>query len=98
MKKDKLIRVVAAKLNKHNNEVKDVVEVIFETIIDALGKGESVDVVGFVSFEVRERCAREGRNPRTGELLKLASTKTPAFRPGKTLRDTVKQAHLAGGH
>ena len=91
MKKDKLVRIVASKLNKHNNEVRDVIETIFDTIISVLGEDGSVDIVGFGSFEVRERKSRSGRNPRTGEILHIPSTKTPAFKPGKNLRDAVKK-------
>lgn len=90
MNKDQLVRHVAGKLNKHNNEVKDVVELIFDSIIAALGRQETVDIVGFGSFEVRERQARSGRNPRTGEMMQLASTRAAAFRPGKRLKESVR--------
>lgn len=90
MNKDQLVRHVAGKLNKHNNEVKDVVELIFDSIIAALGRQETVDIVGFGSFEVRKRQARSGRNPRTGESMQLASTQAAAFRAGKRLKEAVR--------
>lgn len=90
MNKDQLVRQVAGKLNKHNNEVKDVIETIFDSIMAALGRDESVDIVGFGSFEVRERQARSGRNPRTGEQMQLKSSRAAAFRPGKRLKEVVR--------
>ncbi len=55
-----------------------------------MAKGDKVQLVGFGTFEVRERKAREGRNPSTGEAIKIAAQKVPAFKPGKALKDKVK--------
>ena len=55
----------------------------------ALGKGESVQLVGFGTFSVKERAAREGRNPRTGEVVKIKAAKAPAFKAGKALKEKV---------
>ena len=55
-----------------------------------LAKGDSVQLIGFGSFSVKERAAREGRNPRTGETVKIAAAKVPAFKAGKALKDKVK--------
>ena len=57
---------------------------------DALAKGEAVQLMGFGTFSVKERAAREGRNPRTGETVKIAASKVPAFKAGKALKDKVK--------
>ena len=56
---------------------------------DALAKGESVQLIGFGTFSVKERAAREGRNPRTGEVVKIKAAKAPAFKAGKALKDKV---------
>ena len=56
---------------------------------DALAKGESVQLIGFGTFSVKERAAREGRNPRTGEVVKIKAAKTPSFKAGKALKDKV---------
>jgi DNA-binding protein HU-beta len=60
-----------------------------DAITDALKKGDTVSVVGFGTFSVRERAAREGRNPRTGETIKIKASKNPAFKAGKALKDAV---------
>jgi DNA-binding protein HU-beta len=68
------------------------VEVLTHVISDALEKGDSVSLPGFGTFEVRERAARTGRNPKTGEKLKIAAAKVPAFKPGSTLKAAVNGA------
>ena len=60
-----------------------------DAITDALKKGDTVSLVGFGTFSVRERAAREGRNPRTGETIKIKASKNPAFKAGKALKDAV---------
>ena len=60
-----------------------------DSVKEALAKGDKVSLVGFGTFEVRERAAREGKNPRTGENLTIAACKVPAFKPGKALKDKV---------
>ena len=91
MKKDKLIRTVAAKMNKHNVEVKQTIETIFDTIIETLKKNESVTIVGFGSFEVRARKRKIGRNPKTGAVVSIPPGKNVAFRPGETLKTLFKK-------
>lgn len=66
------------------------VDAIFETISEALKEGDKVQIIGFGNFEVRERSARKGRNPQTGEEIEIAASKVPAFKPGKALKDVVK--------
>jgi DNA-binding protein HU-beta len=62
---------------------------VIDSITGALKSGDQVSVVGFGTFTVRERAARTGRNPRTGEEIKIAAAKVPAFKPGKALKDAV---------
>ncbi|OIS65855.1 DNA-binding protein, partial [Bacillus subtilis] len=66
------------------------VEKVFDTISEALKSGEKVSIPGFGTFEVRERAARKGRNPQTGEEIDIPATKAPAFKPAKALKDAVK--------
>ncbi|MGG3493807.1 HU family DNA-binding protein, partial [Brevibacillus choshinensis] len=66
------------------------VDAILEAISNSLQNGEKVSLIGFGNFEVRERAARKGRNPQTGEEIEIASSKLPAFKPGKELKDLVK--------
>lgn len=66
------------------------VDAVFDTILNALKDGDKVQLIGFGNFEVRERAARKGRNPQTGEEIEIAASKVPAFKPGKALKDAVK--------
>ena len=89
MNKTDLVNAVAAKgLTK--KDAAPAVDALFGAIEGALVKGEKVQLIGFGTFEVRERAAKEGRNPRTGETIKIAATKVPAFKAGKALKDAVK--------
>jgi len=63
---------------------------LFETISHTLAKGEKIQLVGFGTFEIRERAERTGRNPQTGEEMTIPATKIPAFKPGKELKEAVK--------
>lgn len=74
-------------LNKKESEL--IVNTIFDSIGDALIEGERVEIRGFGSFTVRERDAREARNPKSGEVVKIPSKKTPFFKTGKELREKV---------
>ncbi|HOO25153.1 MAG TPA: HU family DNA-binding protein [Clostridiales bacterium] len=65
------------------------VKVVFDAIGDALAKGDKVQLIGFGTFEVRERAAKQGRNPKTGEVIEIAATKAPAFKAGKDLKVKV---------
>ena len=75
-------------LNK--KDVKAVVDGVFDHITEHLTRGDKVQITGFGSFEVRERAARQGVNPSTGEKLDIAASKAPAFKAGRSLRDSVK--------
>ena len=89
MNKTQLIDVVAAKTDLKKKEAEAAVNATIEAIAEALKAGDKVQLVGFGTFEVKERAAREGRNPRTGETIKIAASKTPAFSAGKGLKDAV---------
>ena len=66
------------------------VDAVFAAVTEYLSKGEKVQLIGFGTFEVRERAARKGRNPQTGKEIKIAASKVPAFKAGKALKDAVK--------
>ncbi len=89
MNKSELIERVAAATGKTKKEAGQVVDAVLETISEALKRGEKVSLVGFGNFEVRERSARTGRNPQTGETIHIEATRVPAFKPGKQLKEAV---------
>ena len=89
--KAELIERVAEKTNLTKKEVTATVDALCELIQEALQNGEKVQVIGFGNFEVRDRAARKGRNPQTGEEIEIAASKVPAFKPGKALKDAVKK-------
>ena len=90
MNKTELIAAVAEKagLSKKNAEV--AVAAVIDSVVDSLKKGDKVSLLGFGTFEVRERAARTGKNPQTGAAIKIAACKVPAFKAGKALKDAVK--------
>jgi DNA-binding protein HU-beta len=88
--KTQLVDLVAEKGGLSKKTSKQAVESILDGIAGSLAKGEKVQLVGFGTFEVRHRKAREGRNPATGEKIKIKALKVPAFKPGKALKDKVK--------
>ena len=83
--------LVAAIASKADISKKDSENAFIDTISDALKKGDKVSLVGFGSFEVRTRAARTGRNPQTGAEIKIAASKSPAFKAGKALKDIVNK-------
>lgn len=89
MNKTDLVSSVADKAEITKKDAEKVVGAIVDSIKDALAAGEKVQLVGFGTFEVRERAARTGRNPKTGEEIKIDATKVPAFKAGKALKDAV---------
>ncbi len=89
MNKTELITVVAQKTDLSKRDAERVVKTVFDTITEELAKGDKVQVNGFGTFEVRERQAREGRNPQNGESITIAASKSPAFKAGKQLKDKV---------
>ncbi len=89
MKKQDFIRAVAESSNVSQNTASDVFDAVVTTITDALTKDEKLTFVGFGTFSVKERSARQGRNPRTGETIEIAAAKIPSFKAGKALKDAV---------
>lgn len=91
MNKAQLINalVTDAKLSRRDADV--AVNTLFDIIVDELRKGEKVQIVGFGCFDVRERPARKGRNPMTGESIDIAATRSVAFKPGKALKDAMEK-------
>ena len=89
MNKTQLIDVVATKADLKKKDAEAAVNAITEAIAEALKAGDKVQLVGFGTFEVKERAAREGRNPKTGETLTIAASKHPTFSAGKALKDSV---------
>lgn len=90
MNKRELTQFVAKATQLSETQTGKTINAVLEGIKKALGKGESVSLVGFGSFGVRKRAARSGRNPRTGKPLKIPAAKVPVFRPGKGLKEVVK--------
>lgn len=90
MNKADLVAQVAESVELSKKDVGRVVEAVFDKISEALKNGEKVQLVGFGNFEVRERSARKGRNPQTGEEIDIPASKVPAFKPGKALKDSVQ--------
>ena len=91
MNKTELVAVVAEKSGITKKDAERVVSATFETITAQLMKGEKVQISGFGIFEVKEREARVGRNPRTKEAVEIPASKAPAFKASKALKDTVSK-------
>ncbi len=89
MNKTELVEVVSSKAEITKAESQKVVSAVLDSIVDGLKKDGKVVLPGFGSFEVRSRTARVGRNPRTGEQIKIKASKAPAFKPGKGMKDAV---------
>ncbi|WP_326103361.1 HU family DNA-binding protein, partial [Bacillus atrophaeus] len=87
MNKTEFVGAVAEKLGVTKKEATPKVEAVFEVLAETLSKGEEIKVSGFGTFEVRERAARKGRNPQTGEEIDIPATKAPAFKAAKALKD-----------
>jgi len=90
MNKSDLIQAVANRSGLTKKDSASAVDAIINSITDSLTKGEKVQLVSFGTFEVRSRQARDGRNPATGETIKIEASKAPAFKAGKALKDKVK--------
>ncbi|AIY85280.1 DNA-binding protein HU (plasmid) [Clostridium baratii str. Sullivan] len=72
-------------------EAENIIKIFTDSIEKALEQGETVNLIGFGSFGVRERAAREGRNPRTKEVIKIEACNTPFFKPGKSFKEKVNK-------
>lgn len=89
MNKNELVASMAEKTGLKKTEVEKVLKAFIDTVKDELKKDEKIQLVGFGTFEVSKREAREGRNPRTGEIMKIAATKAPKFKAGRALKDAI---------
>ena len=89
MNKAELVAAVAEKTALSKKDSEKAVNATFEAISEALSKGSKVQLVGFGSFETKERNARIGRNPRTKKEIKIPASRVPAFKAGKALKDAV---------
>ncbi|RVU61716.1 DNA-binding protein [Bacillus thuringiensis] len=90
MNKTELIKQVAIQAELTKPQASLAVDAVLESIQHALQNGNNVQLIGFGTFEVRNRAAREGRNPHTGEALTIPASKVPAFKAGKALKEAVK--------
>jgi DNA-binding protein HU-beta len=94
MNKGELVAAIAAKADVAKKAADTILTEALEVIVEAVSTGDKVTLVGFGSFEARERQAREGRNPRTGDKMTIPATKVPVFSSGKTFRSKVSPANL----
>ena len=90
MNKSQLIEALSLESGISRTTAEFIVNEVFNAMTEALSKGEGVEIRGFGSFSIREYDAYEGRNPKTGEKIKVAPKRLPFFKPGKDLRDRVK--------
>ena len=90
MNKTELISTVAEAAGMSKKDTEQVLNTFFDTVQNTLKQNEKVQILGFGTFEVRERAARQGRNPHTGETIEIAAAKAPAFKPGKALKDAIQ--------
>lgn len=94
MNKSDLIQALATQTNMTKAQATRAIEILFDPenglIVDALRRGERVQISGFGTFETRERKARTGRNPRTGREIRIGPTVSPTFRAGKMLKDVIR--------
>ncbi len=90
MNKTELISAVAAKAEISKKDADKAVAAVFAAIEEALVKGEKVQLIGFGTFEVKERAARTGHNPKTGAAIEIAAAKVPGFKAGAALKNAVK--------
>lgn len=90
MNKPELITTISEKAGLTKKDAGLALESFIDSVIETLSKGDKVQLVGFGTFEVRERAARKGRNPQTQEPMDIPASKAPAFKAGKNLKDVVK--------
>ncbi|MBO6112557.1 MAG: HU family DNA-binding protein [Lachnospiraceae bacterium] len=91
MNKTELVSAIADKAGISKKDSEKALKAFTDTITAQLKKGDKVQLVGFGTFEVTKRAAREGRNPQTGEVMKIAASKAPKFKAGKALKDLVNK-------
>ena len=91
MNKSELVDAIVAKTGETKKATEATLNAFLETVVSALQKGEKVQLVGFGTFEVRERAKRKGRNPQTGEEIVIPASKAHVFKAGKNLKDNVNK-------
>lgn len=89
MNKTELSAAIAAKTGMTKKDAESATNAFFDVITEALQQGDKVAIIGFGTFEVKDRPARDARNPRTGEPIKIAASKAPVFKAGKGLKDSM---------
>ena len=89
MNKTELVAAMAEQTNLSKKDAEAALKAFIDVVSEELKKGEKVQLVGFGTFEVSERAAREGRNPQTGETMEFKASKTPKFKAGKALKDMM---------
>lgn len=89
MNKAELVTAIAEKTELSKKDAEQALKAFIDVVTEELTKGEKIQLVGFGTFEVTERAAREGRNPQTGETMKIAASKAPKFKAGKALKDMI---------
>ena len=89
MNKTELVAAIAEKANLTKKDSEAALVAMVEAVTEALAKGDKVQVIGFGSFEVKNRAARTGRNPKTKETIEIPASKAPVFKAGKALKDAV---------
>lgn len=89
MNKTELVAAMANQTELSRKDVEAVLKSFVDVVTDELKKGNKIQLVGFGTFEVGERAAREGRNPQTGETMQISASKSPKFKAGKALKDAV---------
>ena len=89
MNKTELVAAVAEQADISKKDAEKVLKAFVDVVTEEMKKGEKVQLVGFGTFEVSERAAREGRNPQTGKIMKIEACKAPKFKAGKALKDAV---------
>lgn len=89
MNKTELVAAIAEQAEISKKDAEKALKAFTDVVAEELKKGEKIQLVGFGTFEVSERAAREGRNPQTGEAMAIAASKTPKFKAGKALKDSI---------
>ena len=89
MNKSDLVDAVASSADLTKASAGRAVDAVLDSVGDALGRGDTVSLVGFGTFSVRHRAAREGRNPQTGASINIPAANVPKFRPGKSLKESL---------
>ncbi|MDH5510229.1 MAG: integration host factor subunit beta [Nitrospinota bacterium] len=91
MTKSEMAEKLAEKINVRKQQAEDIINIFSGSIIEALAKGDKVEIRGFGSFRVRDRAEKQGRNPKTGEKVHVPAKKVPFFKTGKDFRESVDQ-------